>query len=187
MIEYRHFPDDWPFPYLARQIIELRGSALTVILQISNTGNTAMPAGIGVHPYFVRTPQASITAKTENMWINDAETIPLRLESVPENELLNQGLNVTENALDNHFTGWNREALISWPEWNAKLRIFADAPLDFLVIYTPAKEPYFCVEPVSNITDAFNMLARGESGHGAKTLLPGELLEGKVSFVPELN
>jgi hypothetical protein len=37
------------------------------------------------------------------------------------------------------------------------------------------------------VTDAFNMLARGEFGHGAKTLLPGELLEGKIYFVPELN
>ena len=46
---------------------------------------------------------------------------------------------------------------------------------------------FFCVEPVSNVTDAFNMLARGEFGHGTKTLLPGELLEGKICFVPELS
>ena len=146
-----------------------------------------MPVGMGLHPYFVRTPLASITAKTEKMWINDAETMPLRLESVPEIKLLNQGLIVTQNALDNLFTGWNREVLISWPEWNANLRIFADAPLDFLVIYTPADADFFCVEPVSNVTDAFNMLARGEFGHGTKTLLPGELIEGKICFVPELS
>ena len=187
VLAYQHFPDEWPFPYLARQVLELNGPSLTVTLQITNNGKSAMPAGMGLHPYFVRTPQASITAKTEKMWINDAETMPLRLESVPETKLLNQGLSVTQNTLDNLFTGWNREVLISWPEWNANLRIIADAPLDFMVIYTPADADFFCVEPVSNVTDAFNMLARGEFGHGAKTLLPGELLEGKIYFVPELN
>ena len=146
-----------------------------------------MPVGLGMHPYFVRTPQATITTKTEKMWINDAETMPLRLESVPETELLNHGLSVTQHELDNLFTGWSREALISWPEWNANLRIFADVPLDFLMIYNPAEEDFFCVEPVSNVTDAFNMQARGDFGHGVMTLLPGELFEGKVYFVPELN
>ena len=186
-IEYQFLPDEWPFSYLARQVFDLEASSLTVTLQINNTGNSAMPVGMGLHPYFVRTPQASITAKTEKMWINDAETMPLRLESVPETKLLNQGLSVTQNALDNLFTGWNREVLISWPEWNANLRIIADAPLDFMVIYTPTNADFFCVEPVSNVTDAFNMLARGEFGHGTKTLLPRELLEGKICFVPELS
>ena len=76
------------------------------------------------------------------MWINDAETMPLRLESVPETKLLNQGLSVTQNALDNLFTGWNCEVLISWPKWNANLKIIADATLDFLVIYTPTNADF---------------------------------------------
>jgi len=122
---------------LARQVFSLEASSLTVTLQINNTGNSAMPVGMGLHPYFVRTPQASITAKTEKMWINDAETMPLGLKSVPETKLLNHGLSVTQNALENLFTGWNREVLISCPECNANLRIIADATLDFLVIYTP--------------------------------------------------
>ena len=187
VLAYQHFPNEWPFSYLARQVFDLEESSLTVTLQINNTGNSAMPVGMGLHPYFVRTLQASITAKTEKMWINDSETMTLRLESVPETKMLNQGLSVTQNILDNLFTGWNREVLISWPEWNANLRIIAESPLDFMVIYTPTDADIFCVEPVSNVTDAFNMLARGEFGHGTKTLLPGELIEGKICFVPELN
>ena len=109
------------------------------------------------------------------MWINDAETMPLCVWSrFQKPELLNQGLSVNQNALDNLFTGWNREVLISWPEWNANLRIITDTPLDFMVIYTPTNADYFCVEPVSNVTDAFNMLARGDSGHGTKILASEE-------------
>ena len=187
VLAYQHFPDEWPFPYLVRQVLELNGPSLTVTLQITNNGKSAMPAGMGLHPYFVRTPLAAITAKTEKMRVNDSENMPLRLQSVQESEYLSQGLIVNQKALDNIFRGWNREVLISWPEWNANLKIFTDAPLDFLMIYTPADADFFCVEPVSNMTDAFNMMARQDSGHGTKILSPGESFEGKVCFVPELN
>jgi len=36
------------------------------------------------------------------------------------------------------------------------------------------------------VTDAFNLLDRGDSGTGAKILLPDEIFEAKISFVPEL-
>ncbi len=186
-LEFRYVPDEWPFSYLARQIFSLTDSALTVNLQIINTGKLAMPAGLGIHPYFVRTPRVTITTKTEKMWINDSETMPLRLESVPETQWLNQGLFVNQEVLDNLFTGWNREALISWPEWKAGLRISASTPLDFLILFTPLEADYFCVEPVSNVTDAFNLLARGDSGHGTKILIPGESVKGKVRFTPEMD
>ena len=187
VLAYQHFPDEWPFPYLVRKVLELNGPSLTVTLQITNNGKSAMPAGMGLHPYFVRTPLATITAKTEKMCVNDSENMPLGLELVPETELLKKGLIVTQKALDNLFTGWNREALISWPEWNTNLKIFTDAPLNFLMIYTPADADFFCVEPVSNMTDAFNMMAHQDSGHGTKILSPGESFEGKICFVPELN
>ena len=121
------------------------------------------------------------------MWVNDSENIPLCLQSVPETKLLNQGLIVNQNVLDNLFTDWNHEVLISWPEWKTGLKIIAEAPLSFLVIFTPQDEDFFCVEPVSHVTDAFNMLNRGASGHGTKILFPDEVLEAKISFVPELG
>jgi aldose 1-epimerase len=96
VIVYQHFPDEWPFPYLARQIFELNGPSLTVTLQITNSGKTEMPTGMGLHPYFVRTPLAIITVKTEKMWVNDCENIPLRLQSFQESECLSKGLNVNK-------------------------------------------------------------------------------------------
>jgi len=49
-IEYQLLPDEWPFSYLARQVFDLEASSLTVNLQINNTGNSAMPVGMGQHP-----------------------------------------------------------------------------------------------------------------------------------------
>ena len=41
---------------------------------------------------------------------------------------------------------------------------------------SPGDEDYFCVEPVSHVTDAFNLLDRGDLGTGAKILLLDEIL-----------
>jgi aldose 1-epimerase len=65
-----------------------------------------------------------------------------------------------KKTLDNIFSVWNHEVLISWPEWKASLKRSTDVPLDFLVIFTPQDEDYFCVEPVSHVTDTFNLLDR---------------------------
>ena len=86
---------------------------LTVTFQITNSRKTEMPGDMRLHPYFVRTLLAIITVKTEKMWVNDSENIPLRLQSVQESECLSQGLNVNKRILDNIFSGWNREVLIS--------------------------------------------------------------------------
>ena len=113
VIAYQHFPEEWPFPYLTHQIFELNCPSLTVTLQITNSEKTEMPAGMGLQRYFVRKPLAIITIKTEKMWVNDSENIPLCLQSVQESECLSQGLNVNKKVLDNIFCGWNREVLIS--------------------------------------------------------------------------
>jgi aldose 1-epimerase len=58
----------------------------------------------------------------------------------------------------------------------------AEAPLDFLVVYTPPGRPFFCVEPVSHVTDAFNLAAAGRTDTGSRALAPGETLRAAVTL-----
>jgi aldose 1-epimerase len=58
-------------------------------------------------------------------------------------------------------------------------------PLDFLVVYTPPGRPFFCAEPVSHITDAFNLVAAGRTDTGARSLAAGETLRAKVTLSVE--
>jgi aldose 1-epimerase len=53
------------------------------------------------------------------------------------------------------------------------------------VIYTPAGQDFFCVEPVSNANDAFNMAARGVPDTGTVVLAPGEVLAGTMRLAVE--
>jgi aldose 1-epimerase len=120
------------------------------------------------------------------MWQYDAEVMPLRLLTPPpEERALGKGVVAEEVAMDNTFSGWNRHVEIIWPEWRASLTMTADPLLQFLVVFTPPGEGFFCVEPVSNCTDAFNMPAEGESG--ARILAPGETLAAKAFLSPRLE
>jgi galactose mutarotase-like enzyme len=46
---------------------------LTVELTLQNESDAPMPAGLGWHPYFSRTPRAAITADVRAIWLTDEE------------------------------------------------------------------------------------------------------------------
>lgn len=185
IIDYRHTPDAWPWRYAARQQFRLDAERLTVVISVTNQSDSAMPAGIGLHPYFIRTAQVQVRAGSDKIWLNDAEVMPLRLTEPPAEKNSNRGIRLAEVALDNTFTGWDGLAEITWPEWGAGLRIKNQQPTTpFLVVYSPPGERFFCVEPVSNSADAFNLADQGSSDTGMRVLEPGQTLAATIVFEP---
>jgi aldose 1-epimerase len=176
--------EDWPFAYRATQAFALHPDRLEIRIAIRNTGTTRMPAGMGIHPYFPRTPRTTLHAGVDAIWETDAEVLPTALVPATPPRDPRAGLAVDEVALDNCFAGWNGRAEIDWPERGARLSMRAEGPLGFLVVYTPPGEPYFCAEPVSNATDAFNLAAAGRDDTGMVVLAPGEEASARVSFAP---
>ena len=177
-LEYRHAASAWPWPYRATQRFTLTASSLTVALTLTNEGDTPMPAGLGWHPYFTRTPRVTITADVRAMWLTDEEKMPTERVAPPAAPF--------GRGRDNCFVGWSRRATIDWPELGARLVMRAEPPLDCLVIYTPAGRPFFCVEPVSHITDAFNLAAAGRTDTGMLSLLPGESVGATLTLTPSI-
>ncbi|CAH1694794.1 hypothetical protein CHELA1G11_21671 [Hyphomicrobiales bacterium] len=118
------------------------------------------------------------------MWETDVDVLPTHQVKVEPEQ---QTIRIEGSDLDNVFAGWSRRASISWPERGAALDLESEAPLDFLVLYTPPGEDFFCAEPVSNITDAFNVAKEGIESSGLITLAPGESCSAKTRFVPRLN
>jgi len=182
VLDYRHAADAWPFAYRSRQIVTLSPDRLTMRIELTNEGSQPMPAGIGHHPYFPRTPHCRLSATVDAMWETDDEVMPTRLTQADPR--LASGLPVAEVALDNVFPGWRRTATIDWPDNGTRLALSADTPLDFLVVYSPPAQDYFCVEPVSHCTDAFNLAAHGRGDTGMLTLAPGAIVGATVRFRP---
>jgi len=177
-LEYRHPAGAWPWAYHATQRFTLTPSGLTVELSLSNQSAAPMPAGLGWHPYFPRTPGVTITADVRAMWLTDEEKMPTERVAPPAAPF--------GRGRDNCFAGWSRRVTIDWPELGARLVMRATPPLDYLVVFTPARRPFFCVEPVSHVTDAFNLAEAGRSDSGTLVLEPGDTLRTAVVLTPEL-
>lgn len=176
--------DDWPFAYRAHQHVVLGPSGLEMRLEIANAGTRRMPAGFGLHPYFPRTPRTVLRANVCGIWETDDRILPTRLAAPDGPRDPRSGLIVDAVALDNCFTGWDGRAEIEWPERDAGLTMTAEGPLGVLVVYTPPGEDFFCAEPVSNATDAFNLAAGGRTDTGMLTLDPGQEASARVLLTP---
>ena len=62
--------------------------------------------------------------------------------------------------------------------------VTAEGPMGFFVVYTPTGESYFCAEPVSNATDAVNLVSTGRDDSGLLVLEPGQGASARVVFAP---
>jgi len=182
-LEFLYDGSVWPWAYRAEQAFQLTDTGLTVSIALTNTAPTPMPAGIGLHPFFPRQPGTTIFAAVKALWLTDDEVMPTALVPASTVWPTGEGLGVEDAVLDTCFTGWDGAIDIRWPD--RSLRMTADGPLDKLVIFTPQGETFFCAEPVSNITDALNLVATRDDT-GLVTLAPGETLSGTVRFNPGL-
>ncbi|QOL24820.1 aldose 1-epimerase [Thalassotalea sp. LPB0316] len=185
VLSYLGKEHDFPFSYRAKQIFSLDNKGLQHQLVIENLSDKTMPAGLGFHPYFVRTPKARITAKVEQMWAVDEQCLPTKLTHIP-NGLNQQGIKVNEVVLDNGFSDFDGYAEIQWPEFNAGVDILADQHCKVLVIFTPENEDYFCVEPVSHCTDAINLAQQGVANTGVVALAPNDSFSISMKLHPKL-
>ena len=179
----------WPWRFSARQVFTLEPSTLQVEMTLTNEDDAAMPAGIGHHPYFPHEPGTRLTTVATAMWQGDAEVMPTGLvESGPVRQLRDGAL-LAELHTDNNFTGWSRDARIDWPA-DARgparsLRMQAEAPLDYFVLYCQRGFDYFCAEPVSQCTDWLNLMQRyGPGPLGGARILPGQTLTARFSLTP---
>ncbi|HTI57299.1 MAG TPA: aldose 1-epimerase [Verrucomicrobiae bacterium] len=181
-LEYHHAASEWP--YRATQHFTLTPASLTVALTLTNEGDGPMPAGLGWHPYFPRTPRTTITADVRAVWLTDDEVMPTALASPTAPADPSRGVAVDTVALDNCFVGWNHRATIEWPESGASLAMTARPPLDYLVIFSPPGRSFFCAEPVSHVTDAFNLAHAGRADTGRQVIDPGATLEAAITLTP---
>lgn len=174
--------DAWPFAYRAAQIFRLEANLLELTMTVRNQDTRPMPAGFGLHPYYPRTPDARLTAATGGVWRNTPDMQPIEHTSVPREWDFSTGKLISEVTVDNCFTGFGGKALIEWPARHRGLSIEASPEFGNLVVFVPPKQDFFCVEPVTNVNDGFNKLARNEADTGVRVLQPGETLAGTVRF-----
>ncbi len=173
----------FPFAYAAAEIFELDGNGrLTVTLELTNKGGIPMPCGLGLHPFFPKDDDTVVTFKTKNVWAHESAPPRERPIKTPPEWQFEKGLKISGLELDTCFGGFDGNAEIAYPSRNRKINIEAGSDFNHVVVWSPEGENFFCVEPVTNANDAFNLASRGVAGTGIKTLAPEESLTETVSF-----
>jgi aldose 1-epimerase len=152
---------EWPFAFYAEQVFELTPTSLRISMVATNIDARTAPMGLGWHPYFPKRPRSRIHLEVAERWDNDALKLPVR-------KVAQTGVDADVAALDfdNCFEGWRGEARIR----DERLSLRLSSSLGRAVVYTPRDQPYFCVEPVSHVSNAIHMAE--PAAHGLAALEP---------------
>jgi aldose 1-epimerase len=175
-----------PYDYDCVQTFRLVDGGLDQSLRVRHLGTQPMPYGLGLHPWFPRTPATHITAPVEAVWLSGSDPIPTQhTTQFPDSWNLSEGIPANGSLIDNAYTGWGGTARIEWPERGLQLTArMPDFERDggasehYCLIYRPPQGPAFCFEPITQPIDAFHQPGQP----GLRTLAQGESLELKVQW-----
>ncbi len=187
-IDSRDFADfNFPFPMRMKVIYALKDNIFETQLELENVGSTRMPAGFGLHPYFVRQLAGSNDVQLQfgatGMYETDSSFIPTSgMKPISDNFDFSKARFVGDTPINHVFGGWDGRALLEYdmPDSGSKiLKLEASEVFSHLCVFASPDEA-LAVEPISHCTDGFNLLARGVENTGVKVLEPGEILAGWV-------
>lgn len=161
-----------PLRYDAVQRIQVSQESLRVRFEITNREPDRLPVGVGLHPYFANRSEALVTAALPVRRRLDAELMPLGTDVAAGGSHLRPRHPVSELEGVNIFEGWDGQAEIAWPASGLAVQLTTWPRLGHAVIWAPSAQSFFCFEPVSHATNAFNSAA--QCAHAL--LDPGETL-----------
>ena len=172
VLRYRHEGDaDWPFAFEAIQYFTLTPQSMSVQMVFTNSAEVAQPVGLGWHPYFPKRARSRLHIELSDRWDSDATQLPTCKVGQPGIDS-----DVSHLAFDNCFDGWSGPARIRDEKFSLQL----SSSLDHLVVFTPQDRDYFCIEPVSHVSNAIHMA--DPAAHGLRSLAPGETFEASMKL-----
>ncbi len=174
----------YPFPFRVEITYTLAANGLAIKWRAQNTGSTALPLGVGWHPYFQLgglIDELVITAPVHGAVATDPDRLlPTGgLEAAPD---FKGGFMLGPHFIDQTFTleaplaGGIIETTLYRPATGQRLTLWQDAGPDqftFLHLYTDPSRTMLALEPVSSAPDAFN------TGQGLLRLEPGGVFEAR--------
>lgn len=184
---------NFPFPFRSAVRYELFPDRLAIELDVENVGPEAMPAGLGLHPYFPRTlwthedaVELSVPNRGEFPARGCLPTGPA--EATPSSVQFARGSALGSPGVDSAYEGLSGPIEVRWPASGVALRMESSEACGKAVVFTPEAAPgrplaWFCAEPVTMLNDGFNLLEEGWTNTGVRALEPGERLAMRTVMV----
>jgi aldose 1-epimerase len=166
-----------PFAYRAQLRFSLQDGTLSITLTVTHLDPRAAWHGLGLHPYLPRTANTRLRAKASHVWRTDEAGLPAQLEKLPAEWDFNELNDLPQNRLDNGFTQWDGNGLISQPDLGYELECQATGS-EYFLVFCPQGLDFFCFEPVSHPVNAHHLPGRP----GLRLLEQGESAELSFSL-----
>ncbi|MGV8843450.1 MAG: aldose 1-epimerase [Pseudomonas sp.] len=148
-----------PFAYRAQQRFRLIDGRLNIELTVTHLAPRAAWHGLGLHPYFPRTPHTTLCAAAQQIWQCDESRLSTELSALPAGWDFEQACRLPSELVDNAFTGWNGHCRITQADAGYQLDCHASG-VDYYILYCPVGQDFFCFEPVSHPTNAHHLPGR---------------------------
>ncbi|ESW90255.1 aldose 1-epimerase [Mesorhizobium sp. C280B] len=170
--------------YRATQTFGVSDEGLRVTMTLTNTGAISLPFGFGLHPWFDRDPDVTLQFRARRFYLEEPDGISGDPITLPPELDFTAARPLPDGWRNNDYGGWGGEATIHFPTRGAGLRIKGDAVFKHLMLYADPTKPYFCVEPQTNASGAFNRGRWDDPEEGVIVLATGESAVGTVTFTP---
>ncbi len=174
-----------PYHYEAHVRYALDGAALIVDLGVWHWGETPLPYGLGLHPWFELDADTRAQFTAEAVVLTDSDRLPTEsvdLVDAPDWSF-EDGAQLPTDGIDNAFTGWSGTARLNWPSRGLMLDITTNPQQPCCHLFAPGEgADHFCFEPVSHAPNAHNW--SGASPHRLTTLAQGDGLESRTVLMP---
>ncbi len=196
-LEFSRYADlmaQFPFAHVLQMTYTLRDGVLEVRTRVENQGAQPMPLSLGYHPYFQLhdAPRDSwkVDLPAESLWVlNDKLTPTGQTRPIGDSFPNPRNLSLEGIVLDHVFgdlirdaNGW---AVFSVQGNQEKIEVLYGEKYRAAVVYAPSgeKQSFICFEPMSSITNAFNLSHRGLYNE-LQTISPGAAWEEAFQVRP---
>jgi aldose 1-epimerase len=183
----------WPWPFVLDLDYEV-GNGLRLHAAVENVGTSALPFGIGAHPYFhapldSRGTRAAMQVQgdIDRHWQLDARLLPTAqvLEAPAGRFDVRSPVTLDSDNLDDAYTlaatRGERAARLIDPQLKMAVELRAAPIFRHLVLFAPPAHDVVALEPYTCGPDAFNLASKGVDG-GMLELAPGARFEASFEI-----
>lgn len=185
VLEHRRTEGSDPYRYRASQEVVLDEAGMTIRFSVVNEAETALPFGIGHHPWFPCAADTRLALHAEGALVfGEAFRATGQQAFVDGGPYAQAPVFRSPEVTAWSFLGWDGRARVETPSTGLAITLTASENLNCPVVWAPAGADFLCVEPQSHAIGAPSEPA-ARLAAPLRRLAPGEALEGWLRIVPE--
>lgn len=174
--------EGWPWPYRVRLVFELESAGLSIVQSIINLADEAMPAGVGLHPWFVRPVEVAVHGRS--VFTSNSDSRPDPEPASGEHDL--RRLTTMPPDLDATWADLGDPPVeLRWPGEGLACRVTASSNRGnlFITAASPSDVGADALEPQTHAPQGLRRLLNGEPG-ALQLIEPGGslVLTTRLSF-----